>query len=325
MKEHKTPLLLTRLLLLLLSFLLLQIGGRSVVFLFAQLREFQSLGTLPSKISAGILIFANLAFCVSLAYLSYLTLIAIFTRLNPLWRAFKAFRKEPDIRALLEIGTSTSNRNILLMAVNTALYIFFFSHTVPVLLSLSLILFALLYLVHWQPGCRSIFPTLSILSVLLFLSALKLKAQQNYELLDSRASLFISLAFSLLFAALWLLRYKARIQKKANSYRWVGTLIVCLGLAFLFYFYAILSTLNCYFDPMQKGVNYPIRVEEKCPVANNAFQIAFSYHENGKKKYSLLPVSPILHYRLAVGDTLQLHLHPGRLGWPWYHDSIDKR
>ncbi|TYR34684.1 hypothetical protein FXV77_14530 [Sphingobacterium phlebotomi] len=230
----------------------------------------------------------------------------------------------PNLRQAFDFGVSLRNTYVVLIALPTTFYALFLQASTMVTLICSIAILLLIYLVKAHHNIKNGITTLAILILLLFCFNVKLTSLQNYSLLGDATPLVLSFCVSLLFAASMGIRHRRFYEidkKKHPNESLMVPLTIMTAVLFCFYFQTVLLTINCHFAPRTGGENYRATVYAKCPIHD----LHLKYKKNGKEKYAVIEVHPKLFHRVQEGDTIKLHLHSGRLGWPWYHDHISKR
>lgn len=230
----------------------------------------------------------------------------------------------PNLRQAFDFSVSIRNTYVLLIALPTTFYALFLQVSTIVTLLCSIALLLLIYLVEAHKNIKNGITTLAILILLLFCFNVKLTSLQNYSLLGDATPVILSFCVSLLFAASMGIRHRRFYEidkKKYPNESLMVPLTIMTAVLFCFYFRTVLLTINCHFAPRNGGENYQAVVQLKCPIHD----LHLKYKKNGKEKYAVIEVHPKLFHRVQEGDVIKLHLHSGRLGWPWYHDHISKR
>lgn len=272
----------------------------------------------------SILLLGNISlilFLLSIVYLLYATVCGLpIPNKGPL----SFILDDPNLRQAFNFGVSMRNTYILLIALPTTFYALFLQVSTTITLLCSIAILLLIYLVEARKNIKNGITTLAILILLLFSFNIKLSSLQNYSLLGDSTPQVLSFCVSLLFAASMAIRHRRFYvvdKKRHPNEPLMVPLTMMTAVLFCFYFQAVLLTINCHFAPRNGGENYSAVVNLKCPIHD----LHLTYQKNGKEKYAVIEVHPKLFHRVKEGDTIKLHLHSGRLGWPWYHDHISKR
>lgn len=272
----------------------------------------------------SILLLGNTSLIVVLLGIIYLLYAKVCGLPIPNKRPLSSILDAPNLRQAFDFGVSMRNTYVLLIALPTTFYALFLQVSTIVTLLCSIAILLLIYLVEARTNIKNGITTLSILILLLFCFNVKLTSLQDYSLLGDATPLVLSFCVSLLFAASMGIRHRRFYEidkKKHPNESLMVPLTIMTAVLFCFYFQTVLLTINCHFAPRTGGENYRATVHLKCPIHD----LHLKYQKNGKEKYAVIEVHPKLFHLVKEGDTIKLHLHSGRLGWPWYHDHISKR
>jgi len=223
-----------------------------------------------------------------------------------------------------DIKIGPRNTYILLLATLGSYYMLFLQHSQSFDFYWALIFPLPILLVNWRSAQKNILYILGILGVLAFICTIKLNIQYNAHLLSILPPFFSASLLSYLVVGLWVYYHVKRVpdHKSLLEYRLVLTFL--LGTLCIFYFYSMLTIINCRYDSNKSIVKYKAIVMEKCPPYGD-YTLSLSYQKGDRFRGMLLPVSARLYHQVKEGDTITLQLHPGLFGWPWYHDGIGKR
>lgn len=322
MKKTKQPWPYTLLLFVMMTLIVVAI--LSLIRHFAAELEVLRQATASSiKFWKIILLLGNISlilFLLSIVYLLYAKVCGLpIPNKGPL----SSILDTPNLRQAFDFSVSIRNTYVLLIALPTTFYALFLQVSTIVTLLCSIAILLLIYLVEAHKNIKNGITTLAILILLLFCFNVKLTSLQNYSLLGDATPLILSFCVSLLFAASMGIRHRRfyEIEKRYPNESLMVPLTIMTAVLFCFYFQTVLLTINCHFAPRNGGENYQAVVQLKCPIHD----LHLKYKKNGKEKHAVIEVHPKLFHRVKEGDTIKLHLHSGRLGWPWYHDHISKR
>ncbi|PRD48531.1 hypothetical protein [Sphingobacterium haloxyli] len=272
----------------------------------------------------SILLLANTSLIVALLGIVYLLYAKVCGLPIPKKGPLSYVLDAPNLRQAFDFGVSIRNTYVLLIALPTTFYALFLQASTMVILICSIAILLLIYLVEARHNIKNGITTLAILVLLLFCFNVKLTSLQNYSLLGNSTPRVLSFCISFFFAASMAFRHRRFYvidKKRPSKESWMVPLTIMTAVLFCIYFQTVLLTINCHFAPRTGGENYRATVHLKCPIHD----LHLKYQKNGKEKYAVIEVHPKLFHRVQEGDTIKLHLHTGRLGWPWYHDHISKR
>lgn len=216
------------------------------------------------------------------------------------------------------------NTYILLLAALGSYYMLFLQHSQNFDFYWALFFPLPILLVNWRSAQKYVLYVLGILGVLAFICTIKLNIQYNAYLLSSLPPFFSASLLSYLLVGLWVHYHVKRVpdHKSLLEYRLVLTFL--LGTLCIFYFYSMLTVINCRYDSKKSAVKYKAIVMEKCPPYGD-YTLSLSYQKGDRFRGMLLPVSARFYHQIKEGDTITLQLHSGLFGWPWYHDGMGKR
>ncbi|NGM65417.1 hypothetical protein [Sphingobacterium sp. SGR-19] len=271
----------------------------------------------------SILLLGNTSLIVALLGIMYLLYAKVCGLPIPNKGPLSSILDAPNLRQAFDFSVSLRNTYVLLIALPTTFYALFLQASTIVTLLCSIAILLLIYLVEAHKNIKNGITTLAILVLLFFCFNVKLTSLQNYSLLGDSSPEVLSFCVSFVFATSMAIRHRRfyAVDKKSPSKEsWMVPLTIMTAVLFCFYFQTVLLTINCHFAP-RGGENYRAMVYAKCPIHD----LHLKYQKNGKEKYAVIEVHPKLFHRVQEGDTIKLHLHTGRLGWPWYHDHISKR
>lgn len=272
----------------------------------------------------SILLLGNISLILFLLSIVYLLYAKICGLPIPNKGPISFILDDPNLRQAFDFGVSMRNTYVLLIALPTTFYALFLQFSTIVTLLCSVAILLLIYLVEARNNIKNGITTLAILTLLLFCFNIKLTSFQNYGLLGDSTPRVLSFCISFFFAASMAFRHRRFYvidKKRPSQESWMVPLTIMTAVLFCIYFETVLLTINCHFAPRNGGENYSAVVDLKCPITD----LHLKYQKNGKEKYAVIEVHPKLFHRVKEGDTIKLHLHSGRLGWPWYHDHISKR
>lgn len=260
---------------------------------------------------------------VLLLFAAYTLAARVFGWRVPFLQMFSDSFSPKDAAEEQVVAISSRNSYILILAALCSFYVLFLQESIAVNLYWTMTLPVLILLVEWKTGRENVLYVLGTLGILLFLCTVKLSVQNDYNLLSERPIITASLV-SYALVTWWVWHNVKHVPGGESLLQWRLILTFLLGSLCIFYFHAILTTINCLFDQKTASVAYQARIEEKCP-PYGSYIVSLSYTHRGKRRGRLLTVSRPFYYRIKEGDTITLHLHPGLLGWAWYHDGMGER
>lgn len=225
----------------------------------------------------------------------------------------------------LRLSRSARNTYLFLLSTIGSLWILFFCNEVTVVIAWSFILLFTSYSVQWVGARKSVWLILATLYVFIFGCTIKLVMLQNYHLFQDDGLFSIAACCTLLFTIGWLILYR-RIRREINWRKEHFSSLIAINTAFmLHYFQIVLTTVNCYYDPLLERVSYTVTVEEIYPAYQNHYDLCLSYKADRRPHYISMPVSPLIHASAMRGTKLRVQVHTGLLGWTWYHNDIHTR
>lgn len=309
------------LIMVLLAVLCIQFGGHlidRVVYSF------------ESSASASIfvnflLIVGNILLIAALLYLLYVFASVIMPETFKRPQFVERYREIASLDSLFNAPSSRGNCYLILLTTLATLFGLIFRISISAQLILSGVLLVFFYLIRWQHHANSGLPTFIYVMICLFISTIRISFLQHYALFNAVWPFVLAVLLSLLFTAGWIMLKIRRVPVGSSSREWHTSLIVVTSILFFQHFHVALKTINCQYDPIHENVVYSATVHEICPAYGNSYTLSLTYEHKGKSYGVFMPVHQLIHQKVAVGDTLSLHLHPGLLGWPWYHDDIHTR
>lgn len=236
--------------------------------------------------------------------------------------------KWPRIRRLLDqvwasfLQFSLGNKYTLLLSFGGTLYILFIQDSMTILLAWQVLLLLTSFFIplHYR---GSPFVILLLLSCILVITV-RLRTLQDYELLHHDRPLLIAALLSVLLYGCW--GYIHRFIFTDSDMLPVALLGLLLGGCFtIFVLSTALTTLNCHYADLSTRIDFNAKIIQTCDYGNNSYSIRFLYLENGKERTGEIAVHPWAYHSAKVGGVISVHLHPGYLGWHWYHHSIRQR
>ena len=313
----------TYLLVGLLVFLLTNTAGLLSLHFVTQLSALRESPANNALIGQVILLLSNLSLIFFLLLLCYILFAYLEDLPIPFRKKLALLTAVPTLRQTFNFRASIRNSYIMLLALPACFYALVMQRSVNVTLGIALLPLLLLYAINFKSNKQNGLLTAISLVLLLVFFLLRLRSFQNYSLLNSLYASGISLSISFILTLLLAIRYRS-FAKSHNSKTPKASILLpflSLGTALIaVYFSCLLTVVNCHYAPAGAD-NYNARVALKSPITT----LKLSYIQNGKKQYAAIQVHPKLFHRVEEGDNILLHLHRGRLGWPWYHDDINKR
>ncbi|GGH28806.1 hypothetical protein GCM10011418_39670 [Sphingobacterium alkalisoli] len=279
-----------------------------------------------SRIFAFVLLrIGNLVLIAVLAFIIYIliTIVIDYPILRPSF--IDRYRRVPQIDALLNSRAALSNLFLILFSTIGTLYSILYRVSIDYQLALSAVLLLLFYLIRWHPKPNSGLPTFVYLLVCLFVSSIRISNQQRYDLFNDNWLFVLSLVLSLLFAAGWIVLKIRRVPPRSTTRQWHFSLITVTSVFFIRYFEIALTTINCQYDPIKTNVIYTATVVSIYEPYKEEYHLCLSYPHKGSERNILMRVHPAIYKKAVVGSKIDIHLHTGLLGWPWYHDDIHTR
>lgn len=313
----------TYLLVGLLVFLLTNTVGLLSLHFVTQLSALRESPANSALIGQVILLLSNLSLIFFLLLLCYILFAFLEDLPIPFRKKLALLTAMPNLRQAFNFRASVRNSYIMLLALPACFYGLVMQRSVSVTLGIGLLPLLLLYAIKFKSNKQNGLLTAISLVLLLVFCLLRLRSFQNYSLLSSLNANGMGLAISFVLAILLAIRYRSLAKPHNSKAPKASILFPFLSLATALigvYCSCILTVVNCHYAPPGAD-NYNARVVLKSPITT----LQLSYIQNGKKKYASIEVHPKLFHRVEEGDNIQLHLHRGRLGWPWYHDDISKR
>lgn len=272
-----------------------------------------------------LLIVGNILLITTLLYLLYVFASVIMPETFKRLQFIERYREVASLDSLFNAPSSRSNYYLILLTTLSLLFSIIFRISISAQLILSGVLLVFFYLIRWQHHANSGLPTFIYVMICLFISTIRISFLQHYALFNGVWPFVLAVLLSLLFTAGWIMLKIRRIPVGSSSSEWHTSLIVVTSILFFQHFHVALKTINCQYDPIHENVVYSATVHEKCTPYSNRYVLSLTYTHNDKEYGVFMPVHPLVHEKVSVGSTLSIHLHPGLLGWPWYHDDIHTR
>ncbi|MFD2555232.1 hypothetical protein [Sphingobacterium tabacisoli] len=272
-----------------------------------------------------LLIVGNILLITALLCLLYVLVSVIMPENFKRPEFLERYREIASLDSLFNAPSSRGNCYLILLTTLATLFGLLFRISISAQLILSGVLLIFFYLIHWQHHANSGLPTFIYVMICLFISTIRISFLQQYELFNAGWPFLLAVLLSLLFTAGWVMLKIRRIPVGSSSREWHISLIVVTSILFFQHFHVALKTINCQYDPIHENVVYSATVYEKCAPYNNRYLLSLTYMHKGKEYGVLMPVHELAYQQVSVGNTLSIHLHPGLLGWPWYHDDIHTR
>lgn len=273
----------------------------------------------------GVIVLGHLILILLLLYFCYVT----FSILNnfPIARPafFDRWLRIPQLHALVLSASAQRNRYLVLFATLGTLIFVFYWTTVTAVLYWSAALLLFIYLIRWKNSPNSGVPTLAYLSFCVLLCIISLYRQQNYSLFAHGMPMVFAVLCSLLFVGAWLLLKIRRVPSGSTVQEWHISLLTLGSFAFAYYFFVVLSTLNCYYDPMTEHTHYTATVLDKVDPYDGKYHLCVAFEHDQKGTGTLMRVPPNIYKKVQIGGTIRMHLHPGVFGWAWHHDNMHTR
>ena len=226
------------------------------------------------------------------------------------------------IRPFMHIGLY--NGSLLALALIGSCYVLFLQESPHLNLYWVLAFPFFFLLAEWKAATAHGAYIAWTLCLLLLLCVIKLDIYSKEILLSGIMPEITAglISYAVTATFVWYFTRKAPASESLQSWRF--SLTILIGSLAIFYFLSVLKSINCLLDPMQSAVYCQTTVCQKCP-PYNGFALCLHYTYQGKHGSTLLEVSEGLYFRVKEGDTITLRLHPGVLGWPWYHPGIGFR
>ncbi|MNK15601.1 hypothetical protein D3C87_337480 [compost metagenome] len=164
-----------------------------------------------------------------------------------------------------------------------------------------------------------------IFFVCIQVSSIALFDRLTYQLLISSQPFWLAVKKGIPIAFIVCTMAHLFFWRKTNVVKLYGIQFPIMIIACTWYIRMLLIIANCQHIPNAKAVRIPAIVIQKCPACCDLYELWFSFRYEGQEEKVCINVGPKLHEQTNEGDSLILQMHPGILGWPWYHKDIKRR
>jgi hypothetical protein len=113
--------------------------------------------------------------------------------------------------------------------------------------------------------------------------------------------------------------------KRANLVTLYAIQFPLMLLACTWYIRMNLIMNNCKHVDSPKAVYIQAEVVQKCPVCCDIHELLIAFRYEGEEYQLPIDVHPKTFEQAKEGGKLNITLHPGVYGWPWYHKNIKRR
>lgn len=165
----------------------------------------------------------------------------------------------------------------------------------------------------------------SVFFVCVLISSIALFDRLPYQLLISSQPFWTALKQGIPIAFVICVLAHLFFWKKIGLIKLYGIQFPIMIIACIWYIRMLLILGNCQHTPDAKNVQITAIVVQKCPVCCDIHELLLSFAYEGRQYQMPIDVHPKLYEKAKEGDKLNLHLHPGVYGWPWYHKDIKRR
>jgi len=200
--------------------------------------------------------------------------------------------------------------------------IFFLQESLWLTVSWILLLPLLAALMPYRPESKHYPRMLACCCVLLMMAGMKAQVLYSGSLLFFFAALKLSMLITLpaVLAVVWL-----KVSTTGErDWHWRLFLALPLG-CFVAFFYTgpVLAFFNVHLDPQRESRAYPAVVTQKCaPYEAPLLRVEVMY--GVRKAEHLIDFRPEVFENSVDGDTVDVRIYEGYLGWPWFKAAQDE-
>lgn len=227
------------------------------------------------------------------------------------------------VDALMELrGKDRIASYLLATACLGSFGIFFLQDSLRIAVGWSLLLPLLAALMPYRPGSRYYPRMLACCCVLMMMAGLKAKVLDGGSPLFFFSALKLSMLITLpaVLAVVWL-----KVSTTGErDWHWRLFLALPLG-CFVAFFYTgpVLAFFNMHLDPQRESRAYPAVVTQKCaPYEAPLLRVEVLY--GVRKAEHLIDFRPEVFENSVDGDTVDVRIYEGYLGWPWFKAAQDE-
>lgn len=218
----------------------------------------------------------------------------------------------------------TRNHILICVAVLVTLYGLFVAPTFP--LSVYSIGVLVLFIPFLEIRNQSVVLQLFfVFFICIQISSIALFDRLPYELLLGSQPFGPAFIHALPAALLCCAAANILLLKHVNIVKLYTVQFPIMLIACTWYIRMVLILNNCQHTPDAKNVQITAVVVQKCPVCCDIHELLLSFSYEGRQYQLPMDVHPKLYEKAKEGDKLNLRLHPGVYGWPWYHKDIKRR
>lgn len=156
-------------------------------------------------------------------------------------------------------------------------------------------------------------------------SSIALFDRLPYQLLISSQPFWIAVKKGIPIAFVICVLAHLFFWKKIGLTKLYGIQFPIMIIASIWYIRTVLILNNCQHTPGTANVQITAIVVQKCPVCCDIHELLLSFAYEGRWYQMPMDVHPKIYEKVKEGDKLDLRLHPGVYGWPWYHKDIKRR